>query len=59
MTSSKNLTSIVQSLRRKLPPAFPLLTGAYLTHSRIGWLPPASFYDMLAQSIELCAPPRG
>jgi hypothetical protein len=53
MTSSKNLTGMIRQLRKNLPPAFPVLTGGYLIHSHIGWLPPPSFYDMLSQSIEL------
>lgn len=52
-TISKDLTSMVQGLRAQLPTNFPILTGGYLIHSRIGWLPPSSFYDMLSQSIEL------
>eukprot|EP01052_Picozoa_sp_SAG31_P044151 SAG31_NODE_7596_length_1644_cov_1.820712_2_plen_227_part_01 len=53
MTASENLTHMIHQLRHNLPPAFPILTGGYLIHSRIGWLPPPSFYDMLSQSIEL------
>ena len=53
LTASKNLTSMIADLRSNLPPNFPVITGGYLIHSRIGWLPPASFYDTLLQSIDL------
>ena len=53
ITASKNLTSEVRFLRKVLPAHFPIFTGGYLDHSRIGWLPPASFYDMLTQSIDM------
>jgi hypothetical protein len=53
LTASKNLTSMITQLKSNLPANFPVLTGGYLIHSRIGWLPPASFYDTLSQSIDL------
>lgn len=39
--------------RRAAPQGFPVLTGGYLVHSHLGFLPPSSFYDMLEQSIEM------
>jgi alpha-galactosidase len=53
LTASSNLTSMIAQLKSNLPENFPVLTGGYLIHSRIGWLPPASFYDTLSQSIDL------
>ncbi len=49
----QNLTELVQTVRTELPLSFPIFTGGYLVHSRIGWLSQTSFWSLIQQSASL------
>eukprot|EP00041_Stephanoeca_diplocostata_P012944 m.218609 g.218609 ORF g.218609 m.218609 type:complete len:516 (-) comp19157_c0_seq7:2606-4153(-) len=47
-------TEVIRDVRQAVQhPTFPVIGGAYISHSRTGYLPPAPFKDMLTQSIAM------
>eukprot|EP00039_Didymoeca_costata_P015795 m.273647 g.273647 ORF g.273647 m.273647 type:complete len:485 (-) comp16282_c0_seq8:582-2036(-) len=50
-------TSQIEQFREvtkmRSPDTLPIFTGSYLIHSRVGWLKPAPFWDMVNQSLGL------